>query len=327
MKKMSAIMAGLLVVACMTLAAQGQMVTAPAYPVKAIDLIVPASAGSGGDVLTRLIAKYMSEELGVGINVLNQGGGNGIPAVQAMLSAKPDGYTLLADQALSSSYQMLLKDLPYSVDDRTFVVRFAKGPQVLCVNPNSGWKDLNDVAKFAKENPGKLVWGGISSSSAADLVQLQFMKAAGIDVKQTKKLSYTGGGEILSAIAGGHVMLGTSAASGVPSFAQSGKVLPVAIAGSSRIGALPDTKSAAEQGFPQVTIGFWVGISGQKDLPQNIVDTLDAAARKVIVRKDFLQDLDRLGVVLDFADAAKMRSDVHEEAKDTEALQLYGKGN
>ena len=260
MKKMSAIMAGLLVVACMTLAAQGQMGTAPAYPVKAIDLIVPASAGSGGDVLTRLIAKYMSEELGVGINVLNQGGGNGIPAVQAMLSAKPDGYTLLADQALSSSYQMLLKDLPYSVDDRTFVVRFAKGPQVLCVNPNSGWKDLNDVAKFAKENPGKLVWGGISSSSAADLVQLQFMKAAGIDVKQTKKLSYTGGGEILSAIAGGCV-LGTSAAVSA-SFAQAARCC-----GRHRriepLGRCPTPRVLPNKGSPGYH-RFWVGIAAKR---------------------------------------------------------------
>ncbi len=296
----------------------------PKYPVRPIDLIVPGSAGSGSDVLTRVIAKYLSEELKVGVNVLNIGGGNGIPAVQTMLSAKPDGYTLLADQALSSSYQKLLKQLPYDVDDRTFVVRFAKGPQVLCVNPNSGWKDLNDVAKFARENPGKLVWGGISSSSAADLVQLQFFRAAGIEVRKTKKLSFTGGGEILSAIAGGHAMFGTSAASGVPSFAQSGKVQPLAIAGSSRISALPGTKSAAEQGFPQVTIGFWVGISGQKNLPGHIVDILDAAARKIIARNDFLQDLDRLGTVLDFADAAKMRADVQAEADDTAALQLYG---
>ncbi len=311
---------------CLVFACLSAFAASPGdYPTKPIDLIVPGSAGSGSDVLTRVIAKYLSQELGVGINVLNIGGGNGIPAVQTMLTAKPDGYVLLADQALSSSYQMLIKDLPYKVEDRTFVVRFAKGPQVLCVNPNSGWKDLNDVAKFAKENPGKLIWGGISASSAADLVQLQFLKAAGIDVKKTKKISYTGGGEILSAIAGGHIMLGPSAASGVPSFAQSGMVLPVAIAGSRRIGALPNTKSAAEQGFPQVTIGFWVGISGQKDLPQKIVSVIDAASRKIILRQDFLQDLDRLGVVLDFADSAKMRADIAEEAEDTAALQLYAK--
>ncbi len=326
MKRSLAIVFVILAFGYIPISAQKQSSTTIKYPTRAIDLIVPASAGSGGDVLTRVIAKYMSEELGVGINVLNQGGGNGIPAVQAMLSAKPDGYTLLADQALSSSYQMLLKNLPYSVDDRTFIVRFGKGPQVLCVNPKSGWKDLNDVAKFAKENPGKLIWGGISAMSAADLVQLQFMRAAGIDVKQTKKLSYTGGGEILSAIAGGHIMLGTSAASGVPPFAQSGKVLPIVVSGSKRIAMLPDTKSAAEQGFPEVTIGFWVGISGQKNLPQEIVDILDATARKIIVRQDFLQDLDKIGVVLDFADSAKMRADVHAEARETEALQLYGEG-
>lgn len=305
--------------------AQGQE-EAASYPTKPIDFVIASSAGSGGDVLTRLIAKYMSTELGVGINVVNQGGGNGIPAVQAVLTARPDGYTLLADQALSSSYQLLLSNLPFKVEDRTFIVRFAKGPQVLCINPSRGWKDLNDVAKFAKENPGQLVWAGISASSAADLVQLQFLRAVGIDVNSTKKLSFTGGGEILSALAGGHAMLGTSAASGVPSFAQSGKVLPVAIAGSSRISALPDVKSAAEQGFPEVTIGFWIGLSGPKDLPQHISTRITEAARKVTKNEAFLADLGRLGVVLDYAEADQMRKDVAAEAVAVQELQIYGKG-
>jgi len=78
-----------LALVCMVAFAQGQtQLTTPEYPTRSIDFIIASSAGSGGDVLTRLIAKYMSEELKVGINVLNQGGGNGIPAVQAVLSAK-----------------------------------------------------------------------------------------------------------------------------------------------------------------------------------------------------------------------------------------------
>lgn len=315
----------LVVVTCFILVCMAVFAADPKYPTKPIDLVIPGSAGAGSDVLTRVIAKYLSMELGVGVNVINMPGGNGIPAVQSVLSAKPDGYYLLSDQALSSSYQMMIKELPYKVTDRTFIVRFAKGPQVLCVNPASGFKTLSDVAAFAKANPDKFVWGGISASSAADLVQLQFFKAAGINVKSIKKLSYTGGGEILSAIAGGHIMLGTSAASGVPSYASAGKVLPMAIAGSKRIGALPDTKSAAEQGFPEVTIGFWVGISGQHDLPQYVIDTIDKAARKVMARQDFLQDLDRLGTVPDFADRTQMLADVLVEAEETADLQLYAK--
>lgn len=123
-------------------------------------------------------------------------------------------------------------------------------------------------------------------------------------------------------------MLGTSAASGVPAFCpERGKVLPIVVSGSKRIAMLPDTKSAAEQGFPEVTIGFWVGISGQKNLPQEIVDILDATARKIIVRQDFLQDLDKIGVVLDFADSAKMRADVHAEARRLKHCSFMEKEN
>jgi tripartite-type tricarboxylate transporter receptor subunit TctC len=152
------------------------------------------------------------------------------------------------------------------------------------------------------------------------------MSAAGIDVAKTKKLPYTGGGEILSAIAGGHVLFGTSAASGVPSFVQGGKVVPIAIAGSKRLSALPGVASAAEQGFPSVDIGFWIGLSGQKDLPTSIVDRLNSAIQAIVAKDDFLRDIDRIGVVLSYAGPEQMKQDVHAEAEVVKTLQIYGSG-
>jgi tripartite-type tricarboxylate transporter receptor subunit TctC len=286
------------------------------YPNKPIELVVPASAGSGGDVLTRIIANYLSKELGVAVNVINTPGGSGIPAVQSVMKANPDGYTLLADQALSSSYQYMQEELPYNIEDRTFICRVGKGPQVLSGSIDKGWKDLNDVKAWIEENPDDFIWGGISKTSAANIAVLQFLTSAGVDVSRTKELRYGGGGEILAAIAGGHILLGSCAASGVPSFVESGKVQPLAVAGSSRLAMLPDVPSAAEQGFPEFTVGFWVGLSGPPNLPQEIVTVLDNAIKKIIENPDFIAELDKTGVIVDYADAEQMRADVKAEGEE-----------
>lgn len=286
------------------------------YPNKAIDFVVPASAGSGGDILTRVIANYLSKELGVAINVVNTPGGSGIPAVQGVLSAKPDGYTLLADQALSSSYQTILKELPYKVEDRTFISRIGKGPQVLSGSVKMGWKDLNDVKAWIEKNPNDFIWGGISNTSAANFAVLQFLNAAKVDISKTKELRYGGGGEILAAIAGDHILLGSCAASGVPPFAESKKITPLAVAGSSRLAMLPDVPCAKEQGFPDFNVGFWVGLSGPAKLPQEVVTTIDKAVNKIIKDPNFIKELDKIGVVVDYADAKKMAADVKAEGEE-----------
>lgn len=294
------------------------------YPNKAIDLVVPASAGSGGDILTRVIANYLGKELGTSINVVNTPGGSGIPAVQSVLDAKADGYTLLADQALSSSYQSILKELPYKVEDRTFICRVGKGPQVLSGSIEKGWKSLNDVKAWIEGNPTDFIWGGISNTSAANFAVLQFLNAAKVDISKTKELRYGGGGEIMAAVAGGHILLGSCAASGVPAFAESGKVQPLAVAGSSRLAMLPDVPSAAEQGFPEFKVGFWVGISGPDKLPENVVNTLDKAAKKIIEDPKFIEELNKIGVVLDYADGKQMKADVAAEGKEASFFASLG---
>lgn len=315
MKRYSGLI-GLAVIVLMVLSIVPGCTTEKPYPNKAIDLVVPASAGSGGDILTRVIANYLGKELGVSINVVNTPGGSGIPAVQSVLDAKPDGYTLLADQALSSSYQTILKELPYKVENRTFICRVGKGPQVLSGSIEKGWKNLNDVKAWIEANPNDFIWGGISNTSAANFAVLQFLNAAKVDISKTKELRYGGGGEILAAIAGGHVLLGSCAASGVPPFAESGKIQPLAVAGSSRLAMLPDVPSASEQGFPEFKVGFWVGLSGPGNLPGDVVTTLDTAINKVIKNPKFIEELDKIGVVVDYADAKQMQADVKAEGEE-----------
>lgn len=312
-----------MLIALASLMAQG---ATEAYPSKPIDIVLGASAGSGGDVASRLIAKYLGQELGVTVNVINTPGGSGIPAVQSVLSSVSDGYTLMSDQGLSSSYQEALDELPYDLyADRKYICKIVSGPQVICGDPKMGWEDITDVGEYILANPGKeFTWAGIGKSSAANFAVLQFMNSYDIDVASTKEIRYGGGGEILAAIAGGHVQIGSCAASGVPSFAQDGSVKPLVVCGSSRLASLPDVPCAAELGLDELVADFWIGLSGSKDLSDEVVNTIVAAVEKVIVNPDFLADIGRVGLVVNYVGPEDMVETLKTEGENVKKLVALG---
>ena len=297
------------------------------YPSRAIEVVCAGGAGSGGDTLLRVICKYLADELGVPVNVINTTGGSGVPAVQSVLEAQPDGYTLMGDQAMSSSFQSQLEELPYDLlADRTYICRIASGPQVLCGSPNMGWENITDVAEWVKANPNEeFIWGGISKSSAANFAVLEFMTEAGIDPSATTELRYKGGGDILAAIAGGHILLGSCAASGVPSFAQDGSVKPLVVCGSSRLDILPDVPCAAELGYETLNADFWIGFSGSSKLDEKVVTKIQDACKKMIENPEFLADIGKIGAVLNYAEGEDMLNDI--KAEMDLAAQLIALGN
>ena len=99
------------------------------YPQKAIQLTVAFAAGGGTDVIARVMAKFLSAELKVPVNVVNRPGGNQITGALAVIESTPDGYNLLVDQPATSSAHATVKNLPYKLEERTFGPMWAAAPQ------------------------------------------------------------------------------------------------------------------------------------------------------------------------------------------------------
>src|SRR5215210_3034647 len=114
------------------------------YPRKPIALVVTFAAGGGTDVLARIAAKYLAEDLGQPVNVVNKPGGNSIPGAMSVMTAAPDGYTLLFDSPATSSLHALVSDLPYKVEERTWGPMVTTGPYIYAVNAKSEWKSLKE---------------------------------------------------------------------------------------------------------------------------------------------------------------------------------------
>ena len=288
---------------------------AATYPRKAIQLVVSFSPGGGSDVVARVVAKYLAAELGVPVNVVNKEGGNQIPAILSVLNAAPDGYTLLQEQQANSAIKATLQDLPFKLEDRTYGPLTVGGPNAFVVSGKSPWKSLKDVVEAARKDPGAFTWVRTGGSSFTDMVTLQLFDIAGIDATKTKPVDFPGVGPGNTAVAGGHVMLGGGGAGSVVAMVNSGDLRAVAITGDRRLPALPDAPSAKESGFPESNLMNWYGISGPKGLPQEVLDRLDGAVKKLAQNPEFIKDLEKIASYPIYTPPPEARAHVLKEAE------------
>ncbi len=301
---------------CLSFAAPGSAAAGAAkYPAKGIDVIVPFAPGAGTDLMGRVVAEALAKKWGVPVNVVNKPGGNTIIGVNEAMRAARDGYTLLVDSPGSSSMQVDMKDLPYKVEERTFVARAAASPMAFIVPANSPWKDLKAVAEAAKKDPGVLSWTSLGGTSGVDLVMRQFFKAAGIDVSKTKAVTYPGAAPATNAVAGGHVQLGAATAGTILALVRGGNARCIGVTAPEKMSDLPDVPTAAQQGFPAVNAVFWVGFSGPAGLPQNVVTTWAEAMSEVLKDHEVATKLARVTSVPAFLGPEDFKKFISEESE------------
>jgi tripartite-type tricarboxylate transporter receptor subunit TctC len=286
------------------------------YPTRAIELVVAFAPGGGADAVARIMAKHLSTQLGVPVNIVNKAGGNQIPAVLSVLNARPDGYTLLEELNTTSSLQSTVSDLPYKIEDRSFGPMMVEGPMVLAVNGKSPWNSLKDLLDAAKKDPSSFTWGRLGGTATADLTIMKLLVAGGVDLAKTKPVAFTGAGPSVTAVAGGHIKLASDGAASVIPLKASGDVKALAVTGTKRLASMPEVPTTMEAGFPSVDVITWFGISGPKDLPKNVMDALAAAAEKVVEDPTYAKELGAVGRYPRFLSPVQMREFVRKEAED-----------
>ncbi len=284
------------------------------YPRRPISLVVTFAAGGGTDVLARIAAKYLTEELGQPVNVVNKPGGNSIPGAMSVMSAAPDGYNLLFDSPATSSLHALVADLPYKVDQRTWGPLLTTGPYIYAVNAKSPWKTLKDMAEASRGNPESLSIGWMGGKSFTDTTMLKLLEVAGIDSSKVKKVPFAGSGPGMVALAGGHIDLSGGNIGAATSLMASGDLRALAVTGDERVPALPDVPSSKEAGV-YVPLTSWNAISGPAGMSADIVKRLDEAVQKMVKRPDYIKDLSAVGNLPTYKAPAAMPAFIQEEVK------------
>jgi len=224
------------------------------YPAKPVTFFVPFAAGSATDTLARSLGQGMSAETRQNVLIDNRPGANGIIATQAFIRTAPDGYTvLIATNTTHAANEHLYKKIPYDpVKDFTPVTALARGGQVMVVHPRVPVKTVKEFIALAKRQPGKLTFGGGSSSSrvASEL----FQQMAGLKLVH---VPYKSNPMAVSDLVGGHIdMMITDVVTGLPQV-EAGKLRALGVSSPRRLPNVPDLPTIAEAGVPGYELTFW----------------------------------------------------------------------
>ena len=277
-----------------------------AYPDKAITVIVGWSPGGGIDSYVRTVGKYTKKYLGQRfIFKYKKGGGGQIAHNAASKMKNPDGYTILAGLVpnfVLAPMTRSARQKGYKMSDFVWLGTHACVPSGWLVQMKSPFKNLNDLAKFAKANPGKVTVSAAGAKSGNSAFMLRVADKLGIKVK---RIVYKGGAKAFKALLGGEVMAMSSNANWLTR--GKGRVRALMLAGPTCYKLNPETPTAKEQGIELVDC-LTRGMNVPKGTPKNRVARLRKAISSIAADPDFQKDMEKVGLVADFWDHKKTDS-------------------
>lgn len=260
----------------------GQAQPAPAaFPSRPIILVVPYAAGGVTDVVARMIAPPLSRELGQSVVVENVTGAGGNVAAQKVAASPANGYTLLLAQTSLVTNPLLDKAFKLdAVADFTHVAYVGGLPLWILVDPaRPGPRSLPQLLQEMRSAPGKLNYGSGGTGSASHLGVAYLEK---LEKVQAVHVPYRGMSAALNDVLSGSVSFALTPVGGTESLVQSGKLKALAITAPARLKAFADVPTFAEAGQPGMDVMGWIGISGPRALPPDVVQRLNAAVQRVL---------------------------------------------
>jgi len=263
-----------------------------AYPTKAIRLIVPFPPGGPNDILGRVVAQQLTEQLGQQVVVDNRGGAGGIIGAELAAKAVPDGYTLLLGGTASLSINPSLhKTLPYDpLRDFAAVSMVGTAPSILITHPSVPVKTVKDLIELAKAKPGQLNFASAGIGTPPHLAGELFKSMAGIDMVH---VPYKGGGPALTDLLAGQVGIYFSGISSALPYVRDGRLRGIAVTSAKRTAVMPDMPTIAESGLPGYEVGNWYAILAPAATPTAVVARLNSEIRKALavaeVKKRFIE--------------------------------------
>jgi tripartite-type tricarboxylate transporter receptor subunit TctC len=276
-------------------AVSGSLSAQEAWPNRPVKLVVPLTAGGGVDMMARLTAQHLSDQLGQQVVVENQGGAGGTIAANAVARARPDGYTLIFQSVSSAVVNALVyKNLPYDpIKDLIPVTLAGSFPLVLVTNPDLPAKDLGELIALLKANPGKYSYGSSGVGTMPHLAGELFKSMAGVDMVH---VPYRGNSAIMADLFAGRVAIMFDGPPTQLGNIQGGKVRALAITTAERSPVLPTVPPVADT-LPGYAIPFWTAIFAPANTPADIVERIAAETRKAMQNPEVVRRYGDVGIV------------------------------
>jgi tripartite-type tricarboxylate transporter receptor subunit TctC len=263
------------------------------YPERPIRLIVPFPAGGTVDLVARLVAARMADDLKTSFVIENRGGAGGVIATDAAAKAAPDGYTLLLTAPNHTINAALQAKLPYDTErDLVPVAIVAQVPELLVSHPAAPFSDFSGFIAYAKANPGKLNYSSAGNGTLPHVTMELLLRRFGIAVAH---IPYRGAAPAMTDLLAGQVQLKMDTYATANSHVAGGKLRALAYAGAQRSRLMPDVPTVAEMGLPGYQGVLWMGIVAPAGTPMPAIEKLAAAVRRA-VGSDLAERLQRDGI-------------------------------
>jgi tripartite-type tricarboxylate transporter receptor subunit TctC len=258
---------------------------ADSYPSRPIKLITGGAPGSVTDSVGRPLAEELARRVGQPVVIDNRPGAGGISAIDAVVKASPDGYTLgIATVSQMASNPHLFAKLSYDpLRDLTPVVRLVAGQMVLAAHPSFPPNSLDELVAFAKSRPGQINYAIPNIGSPPHLLALMLCQSAGVDMRE---VPFRSAQEALGSVLSGDVPVLVDAPLIVAQHVKSGTLKALAVSSSYRSPLLPETPSFAEAGFAGYGQEPWIGIVAPAATPQTVVRRLASEIQQALSAGD-----------------------------------------
>lgn len=265
------------------------------YPTAPITLVVPTGPGGGTDLAARSFSEKLSSILGQPVVVDNRAGAGGIIGTQDVARAKPDGHTLLISSNQFAILPAVQNKLPYDpIKDFIPVTSIGLIPTLVLVNPSLPVHSVNDLIKYAKQQPQELQYASAGVGSPNHLFAAMFASMASTPMLH---VPFRGTSPALVAVAGGQTSLAFASHPASQSFVAAGKLRPIAVTSAQRLPSLPDLPPVADT-VPGYEADIWLGVWAVAGTPDAIVDKVHAALAEALKDEKVVRSLNNMGLVV-----------------------------
>jgi tripartite-type tricarboxylate transporter receptor subunit TctC len=262
-------------------------------PGKTVKMIVPVGAGAAPDVIARLLGERLSQAWGQGVVVENRPGAGGIPVMSALARSANDGYTLgFVPAAMGTITPLVYKNPQFNPDsDLSSVATVGTSPLVLVTTATSGIHNLQDLARFARTNPGKVNFAAPQPNSLPHLAGEMVNKTGNMGMTS---VPYPTPPAALAGLLGGDVLMTTDGIPGLIGQIKSGRIKALAVTSAQRLPGL-DIPTVAET-YPGYEAIGWFQIMVPAGTPSSVVDKINADVNRIINAPDMVVRLNDMGV-------------------------------
>jgi tripartite-type tricarboxylate transporter receptor subunit TctC len=258
-------------VTALALAAAGAACAEPAFPARAVHILVPYVAGGGVDILARTLGDTVSRQWGQSVVVENRPGAGGVIASQALVTSAPDGYTLIVVASGHATNPHLYPALPYDTfKDFTPISLLASSPNLLLVRADSPLRTFGEMIAQARAKPGSLSFGHAGNGTSTHLAGELLKSLAGIDLNA---IPYKGGAPAINDLIGGQIPISFNNGPESVGQLEAGTLRALAVTTASRAPFLPEVPSMAETVSGYDTEVWW-GLLGPAGMPGELVTKL-----------------------------------------------------